>query len=155
VTDVWGIYKNAQLIADQFAEAGYYTVIPDVFKKDPYNPENGSLDEWRKGHTTREIDPIVEKTIAWLKKEGYEKIGAVGYCFGAKVRLRFCSSFLTIAYILTHISVCHSFSGCWKSRRWLRRSSIIRRRVGTLCDQRSSRDRCGRNGWHFYGRTPS
>lgn len=36
-------------------------------------------------HTPEAIDPIIVSGIATLKSLGYEKIGAVAYCFGAKV----------------------------------------------------------------------
>lgn len=40
-------------------------------------------------HTTAAIDPIVEAAIKTLKeKHGVSKVGAVGYCFGAKVSPR-------------------------------------------------------------------
>ncbi|KAJ0268518.1 hypothetical protein Brms1b_012823 [Colletotrichum noveboracense] len=35
-------------------------------------------------HTTETIDPIVQAAIKYLKGMGIEKIGAAGYCFGAK-----------------------------------------------------------------------
>ena len=41
------------------------------------------------GHTWEFVDPIVEKSIKYLKEQGYERIGAVGYCFGAKYVVRF------------------------------------------------------------------
>ena len=51
-------------------------------------PPGFDLMTWRKGgssgqnpHDPSTIDPIVEETIKWLKGQGMEKIGAVGYCF--------------------------------------------------------------------------
>jgi dienelactone hydrolase len=35
------------------------------------------------------VDPIVEKTLAYMKEQGAKKIGAVGYCFGGKYVARF------------------------------------------------------------------
>ena len=37
-------------------------------------------------HTVEAIDPIVVEGIKTLKSYGINKIGAVAYCFGAKVR---------------------------------------------------------------------
>ncbi|KAE9371857.1 alpha/beta-hydrolase [Stipitochalara longipes BDJ] len=97
--DVIGIWQNSQLMADQFAANGYYTVIPDLFNGDPVelNRKAGfDLMTWlTKGtggnnpHTFEYVDPIVEKTLNWLKKQGFKKIGSVGYCFGAKYTIRF------------------------------------------------------------------
>lgn len=96
--DVLGIWQNAQLMADQFAANGYLCLIPDLFNGDPI-PVNGlgnmTIQTWlaqgsdgKNPHTMEQVDPIVEAAIADLKERGVKKIGAVGYCFGAKVRTR-------------------------------------------------------------------
>lgn len=96
--DVIGIWENSKLMADQFAANGYLTLIIDLFKGDPVllNPAPGfDIFKWieagTKGdnpHTKEYVDPIVVDAIKWLQSEkGIKKIGAVGYCFGAKVRL--------------------------------------------------------------------
>ncbi|QSZ34573.1 hypothetical protein DSL72_006167 [Monilinia vaccinii-corymbosi] len=92
--DVIGIWQNSQLMVDQFAANGYYTIIPDILNGDPMalnRPKDFDVMQWlNKGsdgnnpHTHTYIDPIVEKTIEHLKSKAYAKIGAVGYCFGAK-----------------------------------------------------------------------
>jgi len=97
--DVISIWQNSQLIADQFAANGYYTLIPDLFNKDPVQlnpPEGFQIFEWlNKGtggnnpHTTEFVEPIVQKSLDYLKAQGYTKIGAVGYCFGGKYVIRF------------------------------------------------------------------
>lgn len=96
IPDVIGIWQNSQLMADQFAANGYTTLIIDVFNGDPVSlnrPENFDIQSWlQKGsdgnnpHTPEAVDPIVEAAIKTLKDEhGVKRIGAVGYCFGAKV----------------------------------------------------------------------
>ncbi|TEY45494.1 hypothetical protein BOTCAL_0331g00140 [Botryotinia calthae] len=97
--DVIGIWQNSQLMADQFAANGYYTIIPDLFNGDPMSlnrPEDFDFMQWlTKGsdgnnpHIFTHVDPIVQKAIDFLKSKGYTKIGAVGYCFGAKYVARF------------------------------------------------------------------
>jgi dienelactone hydrolase len=92
-------FINAQLIADQFAANGYYVVMPDLFQGDPVklNPAEGfDIMNWLqkggpegKGHLPDSVDPIVEKTLAYMKEQGAKKIGAVGYCFGGKYVARF------------------------------------------------------------------
>lgn len=100
LTDVIGHkFKNAQLIADQFAANGYYVVMPDLFEGDPIplnRPEGFDLMTWMTkggpsgGHTKEQVDPIVEAVIKDMKtNQGVKKIGAVGYCFGAKYVARF------------------------------------------------------------------
>nr|OQO31772.1 hypothetical protein B0A51_00674 [Rachicladosporium sp. CCFEE 5018] len=92
-------FINAQLISDQFAANNYYTVMPDLFQGDPVKlnrPEGFDIMEWLqkggpegKGHLPNSVDPIVEKTLAWMKEQGVKKVGAVGYCFGGKYVCRF------------------------------------------------------------------
>jgi dienelactone hydrolase len=95
VPDIYGIWDNSKLMADQFAANGYTTIIPDVFNGDVFPnspPEGFDIMEWfAKGtngdnpHTPAQVDPIVVEAIKALKEQGITKIGAVGYCFGAKV----------------------------------------------------------------------
>lgn len=100
LTDVIGHdFVNAQLIADQFAANGYYVVMPDLFEGDPIKlnrPEDFDFMQWLQkggpsgGHTPVQTDPIVEAVIKDMKtNQGVKKIGAVGYCFGAKYVARF------------------------------------------------------------------
>lgn len=96
IPDVIGIWQNSQLMADQLAANGYLTLIIDVFNGDPI-PLNrpGTFDfmAWMtKGstgdnpHTKEAVDPIVVEAIKTLKEQyGVKKLGALGYCFGAKV----------------------------------------------------------------------
>ncbi|KAK0120461.1 hypothetical protein ONS96_010675 [Cadophora gregata f. sp. sojae] len=97
--DVIGIWQNSQLIADQYAANGYYTLIPDTFNGDPLSinrPAGFDLHAWltkgsdgKNPHTYEAVDPIVERSIKYLQEQGFKKIGAVGYCFGAKYVARF------------------------------------------------------------------
>ncbi|TVY20245.1 Hydrolase tropI [Lachnellula arida] len=100
VPDVIGIWQNSQLMADQYAANGYYTIIPDVFNGDPMslndNFETFDFMGWltkgsngKNPHTAEAIDPIIQKSIEYLKEQGFKKIGGVGYCFGAKYVVRF------------------------------------------------------------------
>lgn len=89
--DVIGIWANSQLLADQYAANGYYTVIPDLFNGDQLSlnrPDDFDIMAWlTKGtggnnpHTYEYVDPVIEKTIKWLQEKGFKKIGGVGYCF--------------------------------------------------------------------------
>lgn len=97
--DVIGIWNNSKLIADDFAANGYYTLMVDTFNGDPIplnRPGDFNFVDWlNKGstgdnpHTSVLVDPIVTKSIAYLKSKGFTKIGGVGYCFGAKYVARF------------------------------------------------------------------
>lgn len=86
-------------IADQFAANGYFVVMPDLFEGDPVPLNHGAdfpIREWlttggpSQGHTTKQVDPIVEAIIREMRESmGVRKIGSVGYCFGAKYVARF------------------------------------------------------------------
>ncbi|KAJ5988296.1 Sterol O-acyltransferase ACAT/DAG/ARE [Penicillium waksmanii] len=100
LTDVIGHrFINAQLIADQFAANGYFVVMPDLFHGDPIDPvpENRppgfDLMKWLNGppgHLTERVDPVVKAVLKEMKSNlGCERIGGVGYCFGAKYAVRF------------------------------------------------------------------
>ena len=66
-------------------------MIPDLFNGDALTlnrKEGFDLQKWLKEgstgdnpHTLQAVDPIAEKSIAFLKEKGFKKIGAVGYCF--------------------------------------------------------------------------
>lgn len=94
--DVIGIWQNSKLMADIFAEQGYLTIVIDLFNGDPLpmnRPPGFDLMEWltkgsdgKNPHTKEYVDPITVKGIKALKDMGVKHVGAVGYCFGAKVR---------------------------------------------------------------------
>ena len=99
VTDVIGHrFNNAQLMADQFAANGYLTVMPDIFDGDAIplaRPDGFDMQEWRSGkyggklHDPPHTEPFVQGAIKYLKEQhGVKRIGAVGYCFGAKFVVR-------------------------------------------------------------------
>ncbi|KAK4168325.1 dienelactone hydrolase [Cladorrhinum sp. PSN259] len=107
--DVIGIWQNSQLMADQFAANGYLTLIVDTFNGDaiPLNrPGDFDFMAWlTKGsdgnnpHTKEHVDPVVVDAIKALKEEyGIEKLGAVGYCFGAKYVARHYKDGIQVGY---------------------------------------------------------
>ncbi|KAL3428838.1 dienelactone hydrolase family-domain-containing protein, partial [Aspergillus tetrazonus] len=95
LSDIFGIYVNAQLLADEFAENGYLAVLPDLFRGDAIklsDMESGraNLPEWLPKHQTPVVDPIVEATIKYVRGElGVKRVAGVGYCFGGKYVCRF------------------------------------------------------------------
>lgn len=109
IPDVLGIWPNSQLMADQLAANGYLTLIIDVFNGDPLSlnrPEGFDFNTWlTKGstgdnpHTKEFVDPIVLAAIKTLKEEyGIQKLGALGYCFGAKYVARHYKSGIDVGY---------------------------------------------------------
>ncbi|KAK4119055.1 alpha/beta-hydrolase [Parathielavia appendiculata] len=110
IPDVIGIWQNSKLIADQFAANGYLTLLLDVFNGDPLplnRPADFDIMAWiAKGsdgnnpHTKEHVDPIVVEGIKALKEEyGVTKLGAVGYCFGAKYVVRHYKDGIKVGYV--------------------------------------------------------
>jgi len=101
-------FINAQLLADQYAANGYFVVLPDLFHGDPVKlnpPEGFQVMDWLKGHQKEVVDPIVDKCIKEMKgKLGVKKLGAVGYCFGAKYVARFLNNGQIDAGFVAHPS---------------------------------------------------
>ncbi|KAG9252969.1 dienelactone hydrolase [Emericellopsis atlantica] len=96
--DIIGIWQNSKLMADAFAAEGFACVVVDLFNGDPgpLNPPEGfDLMGWlQKGsdgnnpHGVEQADAITAEALQWAKQQGYTKIGAAGYCFGAKYCVR-------------------------------------------------------------------
>ncbi|KAL1868447.1 hypothetical protein VTK73DRAFT_3655 [Phialemonium thermophilum] len=107
--DVIGIWQNSQLMADQFAENGYLTIVVDLFNGDPYplKEPKPEIMKWltegsdgKNPHTKEYVDPIVVDAINYLKQEhGVKRIGSVGYCFGAKYVVRHYKDGIDVGYL--------------------------------------------------------
>ncbi|SPO07561.1 related to hydrolase related to dienelactone hydrolase [Cephalotrichum gorgonifer] len=110
IPDVLGIWVNSQMMADRFAANGYRCLVVDVFNGDslPLNrPPDFDMKKWmtqgsdgNNPHTKEAVDPIVEAAIRLMKEElGVKKLGAVGYCFGAKYVARHFSSGIEVGFM--------------------------------------------------------
>ena len=91
ISDIFGLFDNAFLLADEYANNGYLTLIPDLFQGDQISVsemDSGKTDfgAWLPKHQVTDIDPIVEASIKYAREMlGIKRFGAVGYCLGAKV----------------------------------------------------------------------
>jgi dienelactone hydrolase len=88
VSDVFGFESpNLRKIADKVALFGYFVVVPDFFHGDPFAPDNAErpIPVWLKSHTAEKGFEEAKPVIAALKEKGISKVGAAGYCWGAKV----------------------------------------------------------------------
>ena len=91
--DVLGIWANSQLIADQFAANGYLVILADLYHGDaiPVNPPGDKpfdFPAWLKSHPADRVQPVVDEIVEYARTTlGAKRVGAVGYCFGAKVFL--------------------------------------------------------------------
>lgn len=94
--DVLGVSADSKLLADELALNSHTILVLDLYNGDSLSGEGLSggfdIERWmREGsdgehpHTTEVVDGIVQEGVEYLKGLGYERIGAVGYCFGGRV----------------------------------------------------------------------
>ncbi|EGP87323.1 uncharacterized protein MYCGRDRAFT_42681 [Zymoseptoria tritici IPO323] len=96
--DVYGLFTNAQLVMDEFADewihAGYLTLGLDYFQNDPVflhrdGPKTSKpgfdFEAWKEKHTAFADAKVPEWTAEAKKQYGQAatKYACVGYCFGA------------------------------------------------------------------------
>jgi len=111
VADIFGYtLPNARLLADEFAHAGFYVVVPDFLQGDPVNHnllnnivprkphEVTALEKakntaitaanfgpWLVKHREAVVWPLIENAAKTLREDPeIGKIGAVGYCWGGR-----------------------------------------------------------------------
>lgn len=89
--DIFGIHlPNHQLLADDYARNGFKVVIPDILNGDPAPVD--ALDAgskwdfmaWLGRHGMDTVHPVLDKVLPALKASGVEKIGVLGFCYGAR-----------------------------------------------------------------------
>ncbi|KAI5071479.1 hypothetical protein GOP47_0013730 [Adiantum capillus-veneris] len=90
--------------ADKVASAGYFVVVPDLFNNDPYNPAT-SFDAWIQNHQPLDLVPGAKQVIELLYKKGFSSVGAVGFCWGAKVVVELAKGNSLKAVVVAHPSL--------------------------------------------------
>lgn len=126
MSDIFGLFDNNLLLADEFAKSGYLTIVPDLFNGDQVPAdalESGKFDlqSWLPKHVPNVTDPIVSSTLKHIREAlKIESVGAVGYCYGAIV-----SPFNSLVHIImtqekpTMIPVRQPLLEIWPSSSWL------------------------------------
>ncbi|XP_044499453.1 endo-1,3;1,4-beta-D-glucanase-like isoform X2 [Mangifera indica] len=96
---------NLRKLADKIAAAGFYVAAPDFFYGDPYvvNPER-PIQAWIKDHGADKGFDDAKPVIQDLKSKGISAIGAVGFCWGAKVVVQLAKGEFIKAAVLCHPS---------------------------------------------------
>lgn len=90
IQEIFGVNKVMRDIADSLAEDGFTAIVPDLFWRiEPGIDITDQTDaEWEKAFSyfkAFNVDKGVEDiatTIDWIRAEGHQKVGAVGYCLG-------------------------------------------------------------------------
>ncbi|XP_020103294.1 endo-1,3;1,4-beta-D-glucanase-like [Ananas comosus] len=107
ISDVYGFEApNLRKIADKVAASGYFVVVPDFFHGDPFSLSNAErpFQAWIQSHTTDKGFEEAKLVVAALKAKGISAIGAVGYCWGAKVVVELAKAGEIQAAVLLHPS---------------------------------------------------
>jgi carboxymethylenebutenolidase len=94
IQEIFGVNPGIAKKADDWAEAGYLAVAPDVFwRQQPGVELNPDVpEEFQQGvglmmkHDFFQGIQDIEAVIHWIRREqGVAKVGLVGYCMGGKV----------------------------------------------------------------------
>uniref|UniRef100_A0A0D9WG91 Dienelactone hydrolase domain-containing protein n=1 Tax=Leersia perrieri TaxID=77586 RepID=A0A0D9WG91_9ORYZ len=107
VSDVFGFEApNLRKIADKVASSGYFVVVPDFLHGDPLVLESTEkpFPVWIKEHGPDKAFEEAKPVIAALKEKGASTVGAVGYCWGAKVVAELAKAHEIQAAVMCHPS---------------------------------------------------
>lgn len=65
--------------------------MPDIFLGDPAPHDiYFDSDDFLAKHTTNVTDPVIQKTIRYMREVlGFDRIAVTGYCFGGRYAFRF------------------------------------------------------------------
>lgn len=90
LTDVLGHkFPNSQLVADAYAEQGFYVVVPDIYNGDPTKLGEGIPDGWLDKHGVPDTEPVIHEIVQHIRSElAPELFASIGYCFGARYTMR-------------------------------------------------------------------
>ncbi|KAK1926018.1 dienelactone hydrolase [Papiliotrema laurentii] len=115
ISDIFGIYPNAKLLADEWAGQGYEVLIPDLFESGPVSHEllntivpnkrvqaqatvvskaadtaktAAALGPWLISNREAVSKPKIEAFVKAVKEDPTtDKVGAVGFCWGGRYAL--------------------------------------------------------------------
>ncbi|CAA0824137.1 alpha/beta-Hydrolases superfamily protein [Striga hermonthica] len=107
ISDIFGYEApNLRKLADKVAAAGFYTVVPDFLHGDPFvsNDFQNDLPVWLKNHGPDQGFEDAKPVIEAIKSKGIAKIGAAGFCWGAKVVVELAKYAYIHAGVLLHPS---------------------------------------------------
>ncbi|KAJ7782886.1 Alpha/Beta hydrolase protein [Mycena metata] len=115
LTDGFGLsLPNNQLLADDFAQNGFKTIIPDILNGDEcpadiFEPNRTGpawdLKTWFASHGTEQTRPVIDKVVAALKADGVIGFAASGYCFGGRYVFDIAFDGITKASAVSHPSL--------------------------------------------------
>ncbi|KAI0313050.1 Alpha/Beta hydrolase protein [Amylostereum chailletii] len=112
LTDVFGLaLQNNLLLADDFARNGFKVYMPDLFDGDPvpvnaFEPGGPPFDRERfhAAHSFPITTERVRAVLEALPAQGITRVGATGYCYGARLVFDFAFLGKIDAAVVTHPS---------------------------------------------------
>ncbi|KAJ2453672.1 hypothetical protein EV183_002076 [Coemansia sp. RSA 2336] len=90
--DIFGYHPNALQVADKLSQSGLRVVVPDFLLGNPLTmsvlADRAAIMEFATGRGSWSSNREMFKTaVSLLQAEGTQKIGSVGFCWGAKLSL--------------------------------------------------------------------
>jgi carboxymethylenebutenolidase len=90
--EIFGVNPHIRNVTDRFAAVGYLAIAPALYDRVRRGVELG-YDEpgTKEGVAIRSKIPLeatlddMQAAIAWLRRQGVERVGAVGYCWGGSL----------------------------------------------------------------------
>lgn len=96
VYDIFGAdVGRTKLMCDQFADAGFFVVLPDFFRGDAWSAgrTDTTTAEWKKNYLwTRLSNDFANQLYPYLETKGVKSVGIVGCCWGAYIAFSACAS---------------------------------------------------------------
>jgi carboxymethylenebutenolidase len=89
--EVFGITDHIKRCADRFAQEGYLVIVPELFHRSAaagFTLGYGDFEKVKPHYmalTTAGLEADMKACYGWLKDQGMQKIGSVGYCLGGRV----------------------------------------------------------------------
>lgn len=86
IHEIWGLTDHIRDVTRRFAAQGYYALAPDFFMRegmpqlDPANRD--AMMKFLGAIPDRRVVADAEAGIAYLKAQGAQKVGSVGFCMG-------------------------------------------------------------------------
>jgi carboxymethylenebutenolidase len=89
--EVFGITDHIKRCADRFAQEGYLVIVPELFHRSAaagFTLGYGDFEKVKAHYmaiTTAGLEADMKACFGWLKDQGMQKVGSVGYCLGGRV----------------------------------------------------------------------
>jgi carboxymethylenebutenolidase len=86
IHEIWGLTEHIRDVTRRFAAQGYFALAPDFFTRqgapqlDPQNRD--AMMKFLAGLSDRQVVADADAALSYLKANGAQKVGSVGFCMG-------------------------------------------------------------------------